>query len=483
MSMVISEGPPGARGNAAARGGRNASAGRAAERRALRDLLGRAERGHGGVVLVEGEPGTGKSLLLRESVDEAAGRGFSLAVDTADQLGQAVPFFALRRALGEPFGRLIADLSGAGLPTVPAWWISQLRAHLEQRAATAPVLVCLDDLQWACPATLAALRTLPQELKRHPVAWILARSAGGQAAARLFGLLAGDGAHRVRLAPLTEEAVAALLTDAFGAPPDPGLRALAAGAAGNPRLLAELVGGLRDEDAVRVTGGQAALASGRLPERVRRAARQRLDEVSGPARRVLTAGAVLGGSFRLEDIAELLGETPAVLLPAVEETMAAGITTAGETEFSFRHQLLRRAVGDMVPRPGRTALHRQYGRILLSRGESAALAASHLAQAAEPGNPASLADLDAAAGQTLRSAPQVAADLACRALELTAPGDQDALARAVAAAEALAAAGRLDQADRVARDTLAQPLPPVAEARLRCVLSTAACARGQSPRG
>ncbi len=103
-----------------------------------------------------------------------------------------------------------AGFSGSGLPAGPAWWISQVRAHLEQRAATSPVLVCLDDLQWACPATLAALRTLPQELKRHPVAWILARSTTRrQEAERLFGLLEEDGAARVRLAPLTEEEVAA----------------------------------------------------------------------------------------------------------------------------------------------------------------------------------------------------------------------------------------------------------------------------------
>ena len=54
--------------------------GREAERRVVRDLLDRAQRGAGGVVLIEGEPGIGKSLLLRESVDEAAGEGFSLAV-------------------------------------------------------------------------------------------------------------------------------------------------------------------------------------------------------------------------------------------------------------------------------------------------------------------------------------------------------------------------------------------------------------------
>ena len=82
--------------------------GREAERRVVRDLLQRVPRAAGGVVLVEGETGTGKSLLLRDSVDEAARRGFSLAAGTADQLGKAVPLFALRTALGEPFAAFTA---------------------------------------------------------------------------------------------------------------------------------------------------------------------------------------------------------------------------------------------------------------------------------------------------------------------------------------------------------------------------------------
>ena len=54
-------------------------------------------------MLVEGEPGIGKSLLLGEAVGMAAGHGFSLAAGAADQLGTVLPFFALRTALGEPF--------------------------------------------------------------------------------------------------------------------------------------------------------------------------------------------------------------------------------------------------------------------------------------------------------------------------------------------------------------------------------------------
>jgi DNA-binding CsgD family transcriptional regulator/tetratricopeptide (TPR) repeat protein len=454
--------------------------GRAAEQKMVRDLLRRTQQGRGGVLLVEGEPGTGKSRLLRDATDEAAGLGFSLAAGAPDQLSRAIPFFALRAALPEPFAKFTAD-GHHDLPDTPAWWISQLQAHLEQRAAVNPVLVCLDDLHWESPGTLAALRTLSQALKWHPVAWILARCSSAQHDTEyLFSLLEKDGAPRISLGPLDDDAVTCLLADAFGAPPDQTLLALACGAAGNPSLLAELVGGVADDSAVEVSGGRAVLVSARLPGRMRRLAQRRLDGLSQRARDLVVTAAVLGPSFRLEDAAEMLGETAAALLPAVTEAMGAGILAAAGDAFSFRHPLLGRAVGEMIPGPARTALHRQYGQILLGRGETGVLAAGHLLAAAYPGDPASLADLDAAAAQTLPSAPQTAADLALRALELTPPADPAALPRAVAAAEALTAAGRLDLAARTARHALARPLPPIAEARLRCALSTVLSARGQA---
>ena len=455
--------------------------GREAEQRQARELLQRAQRGIGGVLLVEGEPGIGKSALLRDAVAEAAGLGFSLAVGAADAVGQAIPFFALRQALGEPFGRLATERDERRQANAPMWWIGQMRAHLSQRATANPILVCVDDVQWSCAATLAALRALPRELGHHPVAWILARSnAPHDDAGHLFDLLEKDGAGRVSLARLGQDAVTALVTDALGAPPDPGLLALAGQAAGNPSLLADLVASLRAECAVRVVDGQATVTAGPLPARLRQTAQRRLDRLGPRARNLLVTASMLGSTFGIEDAAAMLGRTAAALLPAVEELMAVGLLTAADDAFSFRHELLRRAVRDTIPAPVLRALHRQYGQLLLNQGGAADDAAHHLLLAAHGDSPASLADLDTAVARTLHSTPQTAAGLAVRVLELTPSGGPAELPRAVAAAEALAAAGQLEQAGRIARDMLAKPAPPLAEARLRCALSSVLCSSGRA---
>src|SRR5262249_2437767 len=154
----------------------------------------------------------------------------------------------------------------------------------------------------------------------------------------------------------------------------PALAGLVAGAAGNPSLLAELISGLREDHAVQVTGGRAVLASARLPQRMHRLAQRRIDGLSKQARHLLITGALLGPAFCQDDAAEMLGQPRAMLLPAVEEAMDAAIMPAVDHAFAFRHQLLRRAIGEMIPRPARKALHRQYGEILLTRGEPAASA-------------------------------------------------------------------------------------------------------------
>jgi hypothetical protein len=330
------------------------------------ELLRRTRRtGTGSVLLVDGERGMGKSLLLGEAGREASGRGFSLAAGAADRLGGRMPLFALRMAVGV--------VSGGDEPGIWPSQVARLRERLVRRAETAPVLVTLDDVQWAHEETLLALRVLPRELARHPVAWILSRSAAGRDrdAECLFGALEGEGARRVTLAPLDINVVTAMLADAFEASPDERLLRLAEGAGGNPSLLADLIGGLRDEDMVQVADGRACLVTGRLPARVASAVRLWLDDVSEPARRMLETAAVLGGQFRLGDVAAVLGTAPAALLPGAQEALEAGLIAAHDDTFSFRHGLLARVAAESVPWQVRRVLHRQFGEILLGREDPA----------------------------------------------------------------------------------------------------------------
>jgi DNA-binding CsgD family transcriptional regulator len=453
--------------------------GRDPERAVIRELLRQAERGGGVVGLVEGEPGIGKSRLLRDACQEAEDRAFSLVAGAADPLAHATPLFTLRAALHEPLTGPAASHDCPDAPS-PAHQLAGIRSLLEQRAATAPLLICLDDLHCESEGTLAALRSLQRDLCRQPVAWLLARSSIVRSGAdHLFALLERGGAVRITLGPLAQDAAEAMLADAFGAPPDPRLNALAQDAAGIPALLTELISSLRENQAVEVSGGRSVLAPRHMPPQFRQVAQHRLRQLSRQTRHLLVTAAVLGSAFRLEDAAEMLGESPASLLPAIEEALDAALLSTGRHGFSFRSELLRRAAGDMIPVPARAALHRQYAEILLGRGAAATDAASHLLQAACSGDPASLPALDRAVARTIRSAPRVAADLAAQALTLTRPGDPAELSRSVTAAEALAAAGRLEQAQRIAERARARPLPRMAEFRLRCVMSWVLCTRGQ----
>ena len=460
---------------------RKALRGRAAEQRAIGQLLRSARSGTSGVLLVDGERGIGKSALLQEAVSEAAQQGFSLAVGAGDRLGRHVPFFAFRTAIQAPFGTA-ADGGHREGPAFLDWQIRALRDRLAQRATVAPLLICLDDMHWASRETLLALRVLPGELARHPVAWILAmaRTPQDSGTAAVFKALESEGAQAVGLARLSDQAAAEMLADMLGAPPHEKLLDMATSAAGNPLLLAAMVSGLRDEGGIQIIDGRVQPTSGGLPQRAGRVARSWLDGLTSPTRQMLGAAAVLGGTFRLHDIADILGETPTALLPRLQEALDAGIVTANDDKLSFRHALVADASVGLIPLPARRTLHRQFGEILLNRGESAATAAAHLFEGAEPGEPGSLAGLDRAAARIKQSHPKSAADLALRALEFTSAADPAMPQRAVAAAEALAAAGRPEPAARIAREILARPVQVVAEARIRSALSTALCASGRT---
>jgi DNA-binding CsgD family transcriptional regulator len=449
------------------------------------DLLRGARRGQGGALLVESEPGMGRTLLLTEAASRADAEGFSLVIGAGHELSRLMPLAPLLSVLGESPRILRANARG-GMLDGGMWLIEELRTRLERRTHKGPVMIRLDDLQWADPVTLLALRTLPSRLASFPLAWMLARRTADRAsdAETLFDLLEGEGAARLRLRPLNDDAVASLIADALGAVPEPRLVKLAAGAAGNPSMLIELIGGLRDENAVTISGGRADLSSAHMPLRTRAVVHRRIKGLSPRARQFVETAAILGGSFGLDDVATMLGESPAALLAPVEEALAAGILVATQDTIDFGQELVRHAITESLPPPIRQAVHRQAGEMLLERGGSALQgAAAHLLAGARRGDAAALAGLDQAAAEVLPSSPQIAVVLAMRALELTRLSDPKRAVRAVSAAEALVASGQLDEAFQVLEEEHAATLPALTRAQLGCVQSCWFSLSGQPSRG
>jgi DNA-binding CsgD family transcriptional regulator len=433
------------------------------------------------MLLVEGEPGIGKTRLLEEAVEIAAAMGFLIARGAADELGRVVPLAPLMSALGETTQTLLGSRGLTDGVDVRLRLVEGLQARLEERSARGPLLVTLDDLHWADPTTLLALRSLIPELASYPLVWVLSRTTGrGDAGVeRLYEVLERDGATRITLGALEERAVAEIITDVLGAAPSPELLTRAAGAGGNPFLLMELLCGLRDEQAIQTVEGQARPASPRLPRRIQQIAHSRLRGLSPRTRHLLQVAAILGRSFDADDVADMLGEPPTRLLPALEEAEAAGIVVPGPDLLSFRHDLLWQAVMETIASSVRQALHRQAGRMLLERGDSAVAAAAHLMDSARPGDAAALAGLDRAVREVLPASPETAADLAVRALELTAPGDDARSDRELAAVRALTTAGRLNEAVELARAALSTATVPGHTAQLGYELAYALLQAGR----
>lgn len=450
--------------------------GREREWALVADLFSRCAVGRPRVLLVEGEPGSGRSLLLRNAARGAAARGLLFAVcgigDPArpHPVGSLLDAFDVTIATDGPASP--AAHRSARVPDRTLGFPGTLADTPRSRGAGEPVVLIFDDVQCADQATLTALHTLTARFARRPVACVLARCGVGRndAAAHLFDLLERDGARRCVLGPLHDGAVAEIVADRLTARPHPDLADLVAGAGGNPRFLTALLTGLRDEDMIRVRNGQARLVADRLPKPLRAAVRARLDDLSPGARHLLSVAAVLGRSFSPDDVAELMGRTPARLWPSVDEVLSTGLVGDDADGLSFRHGLVPRVLTESMPAAVREGLHRQIGE-LMARRHRPEEAAFHLIQGARAGDMRALADLDRAVAELMPSAPRTSAELAEHALGLTTPEDPARDARVLTAVRALTSAGRLDDADELTRTALERPMPALACARLHCLRS------------
>ncbi|MFJ2648001.1 ATP-binding protein [Streptomyces sp. NPDC087420] len=394
-----------------------------------------ARTGQGAVVFVRGEPGIGKTALLDTLVGQASGQGFTISRAKAEELQQIAPMAPLLAALrfgSRPLlsAEAFADL--APLYRQQLWLVDRLAGMLEEHAMRSPLLVAVDDVQWADRLSVFALRTLPVRLAGVPVVWILSsRTDPGGTADELQDVVRGSvPVEAVELGPLTASDVALVARDRLGVAPDERLLRLLEGANGVPYLAVELIDAIArnagDAPAGAASADQGLPASlpGSLPGSFVAGLRGRLNALPEDVRRFLSVGAVLGQSFRVEDAAALLGGASTEdLIQRLEQAVRAGVLDAGQERVAFRHDLVRQAVYADVPRPIRTLLHRDAAELLLSAGGDPVEAAPHLLASAVKNDRGAVDILRRAAAAVRTLAPATAADLVVAAFALLSRGD------------------------------------------------------------
>jgi DNA-binding CsgD family transcriptional regulator len=191
------------------------------------------------------------------------------------------------------------------------------------------------------------------------------------------------------------------------------------------------------------------------------------------ADRFVQLAAFFDDEFTVDDVAAVIGRPVSALVACLREAIDAGVLEEDGERFSFADEGHRRTLCARVPPGAAPCLHLEIGQALLERGSSFRVAARHLLLGAPAGSEHALEALDHAVDALERVAPHEAAWLACHALALTNPTHENRFARAGTAVGALHAAGRVAEAQGLARLVLDRRVPDApTEAVLRSILAS-----------
>ena len=436
--------------------------------------------GNGLALVIEGEPGIGKTALLQLARESAAATGLRVLHACGVELEAGFAFGVVRQclepairsaapaertrlfsgaaALAEP---LLIDLVGAS-PEVSFGALHGLYWLLANLCEPGPLLVAVDDAHWADDASLRFFAYLVRRANSLPLALMIATRPSGQQeeSAALGGLLADPAGEVLMPAALSRLAVARLLgreaEDAFS-------RACHDATGGNPFLLDQLIRALR-EQGVPFTAASAERVETVAPPQVARATRARLARLEPEAAMLARSLAVLGDPAALELASELAGMTTAEGARAAE-----GLTRVGLVDFDralrFRHPLLRAAVDTSMTPLERDAAHRRAASLLRERGAPPEQIAVHLLVATPTGTAADVRTLrDAAARAAQRAAPASAVPFLRRVLE-EALTSEDRVEVLLELGDAERAAGKLPDATDHLREAVRLADDPIVRAR------------------
>ena len=483
--------------------------GRTAELEAFDRALRELDEGAAAAIELVGEPGIGKTRLLAELAGRADARNHLVLSGSASELEQDLPFWVFVDALDEyirgleqerldelepevrtELSTVFPALSGFDSGRLPAPQHERYRSHravrelLELLAGPRPLVLILDDVHWADPASVELLGAL---LQRPPAAPVLLAVAvrPRQLSERLASAL--ERAHR---AGVLERAELGTLTRAeawelLGAVADTadGV-SLYEESGGNPFYLEQLARSIDRVAPIAHEGPDVSLGGAQVPQSVAAALAEELGLLSRESRLVLEGAAVAGDPFEPEQAATAAGAPDGSALEALDELLRLDLVRVTDVprRFRFRHPLVRRAVYESTPGGWRINAHERCAEGLAARGSSASARAHHVELSARQGDAAAIACLREAGETAAPRAPASAAHWfgeALRLLSENAP-NEERIELLVARAGALAATGQFGESHAAFLEALSI-VPQEAEAtRVRL---TAACAGIEHLRG
>jgi DNA-binding CsgD family transcriptional regulator len=459
-------------------------------------LLAPARAGRGGMLLITGPAGIGKTALLATARERAGQAGMRVLAGRGGELESGFSF-GVARQLFEPLlsgeaerEALLAGVAQRALIALedlgdqadtappeagaePPFAVMHGLYWLAVNASEAgPVLLVVDDLHWADQASLRFLLYLADRLAGLPVAlalsWRTTEAEDGAARlARLEQIAAGS---VISLTPISQGGVRALLAQEFGtAPADRFAAACQAVTGGNAFLLRELIQQLR-ADRIGPDEEAASRVAALGPRSVARAVALRVARLGPAAGELARAAAVLGDGAQLRHAAALAGASVADAAAAADGLAGIGVLEPG-TPLRFVHPIVRTAVHEDIPQAGRGLRHAEAARLLAAEGADLDVVCAHLLVCEPAGSAEVVERLRAAAARAVgRGAPESAVAYLRRAMaETTDVSLRARLAQELGRAEKVlgdpAAAGHLREALRLSGDpvTRAAVAPDLAE--------------------
>ncbi|MGI8856208.1 MAG: helix-turn-helix transcriptional regulator [Thermomicrobiales bacterium] len=360
-------------------------AGRERELRVLRDHIAAALGGHGRLALIGGEAGIGKTTLADTVCREAADTGALILTGHCYDLTETPPYgpwldlFARYRP-DDGVPPLPAPFAGRGVLDAVASQtalFTDVRDFLAAVAATRPLVLLLDDLHWADPASLDLLRFLARHLSAMSLLLIVTYRADEltrrHPLAALLPLLVREaGAARLDLGRLSDTAVHALVGGRYrlSIEDEPRLVAyLQERAEGNALFVTEVLRTLEETGTLRETGGRWTLgetAHVAVPPLLRQVIEGRVDRLGEAAHHLLAVAAVIGQEVPLGVWATVAGESEETLSAVVEQAAMAHLMeeTPDGRQARFVHALIRETLYEGILPSRRRRMHRQAGETL-----------------------------------------------------------------------------------------------------------------------